>query len=151
MDYIRLGALPIQHQRSQGAAGGAERWGWGVAASTIAPMSKVCGLATAKVPSGAKFEATDRVSIKYVDLAGRARVCGGPELKGTQAYPDAFGARLAELFYQHLESTRDVDVSSEDSDLDGDTISRFLGAAGEDEDMWEDAKMGEVVAWLAAQ
>jgi hypothetical protein len=74
-------------------------------------------------------------------------------LKASQAYPVGFGQRLTELFKEHLRErtcTEVVDDSS-DSELGANDLEDFLAAAKPDEDMWPDAGMAAVTAWLAAQ
>jgi len=46
---------------------------------------------------------TNNISVtrRYTNEQGQTKISGGPDLKATQAYPRAFGQKLAELFETH--------------------------------------------------
>ena len=47
----------------------------------------------------AGWQGGDHVVKKYVDARGRKKCCGGPGLKATQTYSEAFGVAVADVFY----------------------------------------------------
>ena len=80
-------------------------------------------------------------AISYVDNFGDKRVCGGPGLKASQAYPRAFGAAVAEAFLRNQSLGKHPIVNATFDK------ARNLKLEG-DEDLWEEACLGPVFKYL---
>ena len=81
-----------------------------------------------------KFDST---GVATVSSSGA--VSGGPDLKGTQEYPEGYGQAVAQAWAQarkhKLQLQGDADPESDDE------------TAADPEDLWEDAKLDSLAAW----
>ena len=93
------------------------------------------------LPAGAKFE-NQETATRYIDSRGQRKVTGGTRLKETQAYPPEFGDAFGEIY---AENQREPDPPSQPQTVA--FLKRMVNFAISD--AWDDAKLGEVAAYLS--
>ena len=96
------------------------------------------------LPDGVSF--TDKtITRAAVDSYGRATVTGGPGLKATQAYPPAFGRKVADEFIKHRQPV--LPTPSWKTRVSLQSVRCKLAQLDRSDD-WDDAKLDNVLRYL---
>ena len=94
------------------------------------------------LPKSFKPNKDKQVVNKSVNAVGHMQINGGKDLKGTQAYPDAYGRKVLSEWKRARIDERVVGMAEVDDDS--------VCSDAFEEDPWEDAQMGSLCAGLGA-
>ena len=95
-----------------------------------------------------KLAKKSNLTMKWTGQQGKLRSCGNRKtLKQSQAYPPAFGRRVAQVFLRNRKHDGQRMVMAQSAS----SVRQMLANARQtDQDRWDDAKMGRVLAYLRA-